>query len=144
MQEPDAAAKERHRDAVATDMPIDSNATTRLCSERLPDLKRRGERLPHFQRLDAHGRARLVAHALDLRIRFGHRDNRERQLQYAAHQDAADFPIAEMASDQQRAAPFGTRHARRSRRSPALRSNRRCVSSGDADNARRKSIVSAA
>ena len=131
LQEPGATSEERHLDAVAADMPIDQQGDDAIVTERLADLQRGVERLPHFQRLDTHGRARLVAQPLHLGIRFRHRDDRERQLQDAAHQDAADLPIAEMSGDQQRAAPFAKdtledRRALRLEIEQALRLARRC------------------
>src|SRR5437667_216667 len=51
--------------------------------------------------------ADLPSQAAHLRARFGHADDRQRQEQHAAHEHAADLPIAVVAGDENRAAALG-------------------------------------
>jgi uncharacterized protein (DUF2062 family)/SAM-dependent methyltransferase len=100
-QEPGAPPEQRHRDAVASHVAIDEHRHEAVARERRPDLERRVERLPHFDRLDAHPTANLVTDAVDGLVGFPHGDYGERQVQGARHQQAARLPVAEVSGDEQ-------------------------------------------
>ena len=75
-----------------------------ILGEPAADLERRVERLADFERVGAEHVANLVTQPVDLGIRFGHRDDRERQREDPADQQAADLPVAVVPGDEDDAA----------------------------------------
>ena len=106
-QEPRVPPEKRHGHAIAAEMPVHENGHHLVVAQAPPDLKRRIERLPHFQRLGAQTLANRIANAIDVGARLRHGDDRELRGHGAPHQEASHLPVAAMAGHDDDAAPFG-------------------------------------
>ena len=88
------------RHAVFAEMPIDEHGDDPVVRQTPANLQGGVQRLPHLDRFRAQLFADLQPDAIDRRVRLRHRDNRERQIERAANQQAADFPIPVMPGDE--------------------------------------------
>ena len=106
-QKPRRPAEQRHRHPIASDVPVHQERDDAILGETPADLQRRVERLPDLERVDAEPVPDLAPDAVRFPGSFGHRDDRQRQVEHAPHEDAAEFPVAVVTTHQDDSAPSG-------------------------------------
>ena len=102
--EPGRSPEQRHLNAIPTQVSIHQHRDDTVVGEPPPDLQGRVERLAYLDGIDAQTIADLPSQSVHLRARLGHADDGQRQVQHAAHEHAADLPIAVVAHDENHAA----------------------------------------
>jgi hypothetical protein len=88
-------------------VPVHEHCDDAIFREMTADLQRCIQRLAHLDRVGADPLADPEPDAVDLRVRFRHRDDRERQPE-VAEEHAARFPVPEMPRDEDDPAPLRT------------------------------------
>jgi hypothetical protein len=90
-----------------TQVPIHQHRHDAVVGEAPPDLQACIERLAYLDGVDAQAITNLPSHAVHIGARLGHGDDRQRQVQHAAHEHAADLPVAVVTGHEDRAAALG-------------------------------------